>query len=220
MGNVSSRIRNFHFPYHDNLFDAHLVAIREEPTSSSQHLQSQNASDILLDFEELRLLKPPQPCGSPLYPEEWVEGEYHPRTLRFKGAEWVQRNPILQRLDQVPPEHGVRKLLGAIHWHTARLGKIILIFAQEPAELLVRASEVTLEEREGEPRPVEFLRRWANTPPHPAGLVPERMKTLRRYNGDPITVTLGNRRYRYRLFIGGMRHQSETRPDVDAVLNL
>jgi predicted protein tyrosine phosphatase len=50
--------------------------------------------------------------------------------------------------------------------------------------------------------------------------VPERTKLLRRYNGDPITVALGNRRYRYRLFIGGLRHQGEIRPDVDAVLNL
>jgi hypothetical protein len=210
MGKASSRIRNYPFPYHDTLFGARLVEIREEP----------HASDILFDFEELRLASPPRPCGSPLWPEEWVEGEYVPRTLRFKQAEWIQRSPILEQLDQVPPEHGVRTLLGVLHWSIPRLGKSILIFMQEPADCILRAEEITLEDREGEPQAVAFLRRWANTPPHPEGLVPERTKSLRRFNGDPITVVLGNRRYRYRLFIGGLRHQSETRPDVDAVLNL
>jgi predicted protein tyrosine phosphatase len=215
MGKASSRIRNYSFPYHDNLFDARLVAIREEPDATGQY-----PADILLDFEEMRLVKPPQPYGSPLWPEEWVEAEYLPRTLRFKGGEWVQRSPILEQLDQLPPEHGARRLLGVLHWRALSLGKIILIFTQEPVDFVLRAEEFALEEREGEPRPYAFARRWANTPPHPAGLVPERTKLLRRYGGDPITIALGNRRYRYRLFIGGLRHQSETRPEVDAVLNL
>lgn len=215
MGKASSRIRNYPFPYHDNLFDARLVAIREEPATSEQH-----AGDILLDFEAFHLLKTPRPYGSPLWPEEWVEGEYIPQTLRLKNASWVQRSPILEHLDQAPPEHGVRRMLGVLHWRAFKLGKIILIFTQEPVDFILRAEEFSLEEREGEPRPYAFARRWANTPPHPAGLVPERAKTLRQYNGDPITVALGNRRYRYRLFIGGVRHQGDTRPDVDAVLNL
>lgn len=215
MGKASSRVRNYPFPYHDNLFGARLVAIREEPDATGER-----AGDILFDIEELRLLKPPQRCGSPLSPEEWVEGEYLPRTLRFKGGEWVQRSPILEQLDHVPPEHGVRTLLGVLHWSTPRLGKIILIFMQDSADCFLRADDFALEDRDGAPRPVAFLRRWANTPPHPEGLVPERTKLLRRFNGDPITIALGNRRYRYRLFIGGLRHQGETRPDVDAVLNL
>lgn len=216
MGKASSRIRNYSFPYHDNLFDARLVAIREEPSASGE-----NAVDILLDFEELRLVKPPQPYGSPLWPEEWVEGEYHPRTLRFKGAEWVRRSPLLEQLDHLPPEHGVRTIMGVLHWSGPNYGKkIVLIFTQESVDFFLRAEEFALEEREGEPRPYAFARRWANTPPHPAGLVPERTKLLRRYAGDPVTIALGNRRYRYRLFIGGLRHQSEARPEVDAVLNL
>lgn len=215
MSKASSRTHNFPFPYHDTLFGARLVAIREEPVASDE-----TRRDILFDFEELRLVKPPQPCGSPLWPEERVEGEYHPRTLRFKEAEWVQRSPALEQLDQVPPEHGMRIILGVLHWSATTLGKAILIFTQEPAECLLRATDFSLEERDGEPRPIAFLRRWANTPPHPVGLVPVRTKSLRRFNGDPITVALGNRRYRYRLFIGGIHHQSETRPEVDAVLNL
>lgn len=215
MGKSSSRIRNHFFPFHDNLFDAHLVNFREEAS-----VDDPNKLDILLDFEELHLVKPPQICGSPLWPEEWIEGEYLPRTLRFKRGQWVQRSPILEQLDQVPPEHGVRKLLGALHTHIPQLGKIILLFTQEPADCLLRAHDFMLEERAGEPRPVAFLRRWANTPPHPPGLVPERAKIARRFGGDPITITLGNRRYRYRLFIGGMRYQTVVRPEVDAVLNL
>lgn len=214
MGKVSTRIRNYPFPYHDNLFDARLVNIREETDNTDQ------TTDILLDFDELHLMKPPRPSGSPLWPEEWVEAEYLPRTLRLKGGEWVRRGPMLEQLDLVPPEHGVRKILGVLHWRSPDLGKIMLLFTQEPVEILLRATEMTLEERTGTAQPVTFLRRWSNTPPHPDGLVPERAKLLRRFNGDPITITLGNRRYRYRLFIGGIRHQGETRPDVDTVLNL
>ena len=215
MAKASSRIRNYPFPYHDVLFGARLVAIREE-------LESDGAAtgDILFDFEELRLLKPPRLCGSPLYPEEWVEGEYHPRTLRFTGAEWVHRSPVLEELDQAPPEHGVRIVMGVLHWSGPELGKIVLMFMQESADCMLRASDFALEDRAGEPRPVAFLRRWANTPPHPAGLVPQRAKMLRRYNGDPVTIALGNRRYRYRLFIGGLVNQTSARPEVDAVLNL
>jgi Dual specificity phosphatase, catalytic domain len=233
MGKVSARIRNHPFPYHDILFGARLVAIREEATTFDANVardvtdanegegaSTPRARDILFDFEEFRLLKPPQPCGSPLSPEEWVEGAYHPRTLRFTGAEWVQRSPILEQLDLVPPEHGVRTLLGVLHWSAPSLGKMLLIFTQESADCMLRATDFLLEDRAGEPQPAAFLRRWSNSPPHPMGLVPERHKILHRYNGDPITIALGNRRYRYRLFIGGLRHQSETRPDVDAVLNL
>lgn len=211
------RIRNYPFPYHDALFGARLVAIREEPEGAGD---GEITGDILFDFEELRLLKPPQSCGSPLYPEEWVEGEYYPRTLRFKQAEWVHRSPILEQLDQAPPEHSVRTVMGVLHWSGPDLGKIILIFMQESADCMLRADEFALEDRAGEPHPVAFLRHWANTPPTPTGLVPQRAKTLRRFNGDPITIKLGNRRYRYRLFIGGLTHQGATRPDVDAVLNL
>jgi hypothetical protein len=226
MGKVSSRTRIFAFPYHDILFGARLVNIREEVTTYADRASGaggaslQSARDILFDFEELRLVRPPQLCGSPLWPEEWVEGEYHPRTLRFIGAEWVQRSPVLEKLEEVPPDHGMRMLFGGLHWRTRNLGKIILICTQEPTDCVLRASEFALEEREGAPRAVSFLRRWANTPPQPAGLVPERLKMLHEFGGDPITIALGNRRYRYRLFIGGLRHQTDIRPEVDAVLNL
>lgn len=239
MGKVSSRTVIFPFPYHDNLFGARLINIREESpmmetsetsetteahetheTHGASETSNQHARDILLDFEELRLVKPPQPVGSPLWPEEWVEGEYHPRRLRFKGAEWVQRSPILEQLEMAPPEHGARMLFGGLHWRTQHLGKVVLICTQEPVDCVLRANDFALEERDGEPRPVAFLRRWANTPPQPAGLVPERLKILRRFGGDPVTVALGKRRYRYRLFIGGLRHQTDIRPEVDAVLNL
>jgi predicted protein tyrosine phosphatase len=217
MGKESSRIRirNHPFPYHDILFGARIVAIREEPSASGE-----NATDILFDFEELRLVKPPQPCGTPLWPEERVEAEYHPRTLRFIGAEWVQRSPVLEQLDRVPPGHGVRTIMGVLHWSGPDYGKIVLIFTQESADCMLRASDFVVEDRAGESQPVTFLRRWSNTPPHPVGLVPERQKVLHRFNGDPITIALGNRRYRYRLFIGGLRYQTAVRPEVDAVLNL
>lgn len=213
MGKASSRTRIYPFPYHDNLFGARLVDLRTEASE-------QGGSDILLDFEELRLVKPPQPCGSPLWPEEWVEGEYVPRTLRFKDAAWVTLSPMMEQMSAIPPEHGVRTLFGALHWRMPRLGRIVLICSQEPADCILRASEFALEDRDGESRPVAFLRRWANTPPQLPGLMPERLKLLRKFGGDPVTIALGARRYRYRLFIGGIRHQTAIRPEIDAVLNL
>jgi hypothetical protein len=63
-------------------------------------------------------------------------------------------------------------------------------------------------------------RRWAWRPPNPAVAVATRPALHPRYGGDPIAIHLGQRLYRSRLFIGGLRHQSEDRPRVDHVLNL
>jgi hypothetical protein len=91
----------------------------------------------------------------------------------------------------------------------------------EPADLIFQASTCTLEPRvDAEITAVEYVRRWAFTPPQPAGIVPERRALLHQFSGDPIAIQLGGRRYRHRLFIGGIRHQTQQRPQVDHVLNL
>src|SRR5262249_4823937 len=98
---------------------------------------------------------------------------------------------------------------------------LVCSHAMEPADLIFHARGCVLEQREAAaPVPVEYVRRWAFTPPQPAGIVPERAALLRQFAGDPVAIRLGGRRYLRRLFIGGVRHQTERRPEVDHVLNL
>jgi hypothetical protein len=54
----------------------------------------------------------------------------------------------------------------------------------------------------------------------PVQLVPKPQRLHQRYGGDPITIHLNDQPFARRLFVGGMEHQSDQRPDVDAMLNL
>ena len=57
-----------------------------------------------------------------------------------------------------------------------------------------------------------------STPAAWPGALPQHIH--KRYGGNPITLQLGDKLYHRRLFVGGIDHQPETRPDVDVVLNL
>ncbi len=64
------------------------------------------------------------------------------------------------------------------------------------------------------------MRDWSSPPLLPARLVPRPQRLHQRYGGDPITFQFNGRAFQRRLFVGGMEHQSDQRPDVQAVLNL
>ncbi len=210
------RTRIYTFPYGNELFDARLMAVSEEKVGRS-------GNDILLDIGVLRPLGEPEPVEMDSRRAELVRGEYVPHRLRFRKAKWVRFGGLYTQLDALPPEHDARRLYGILHWSTTTFGESYLVcsHALEPADLIFQASSCILEPCvDAEITAVEYVRRWAFTPPQPAGIVPERRALLRQFAGDPIAIQLGGRRYRHRLFIGGIRHQTLQRPQVDHVLNL
>ena len=210
-----TRTRIYAFPYNNELFDARLIAVREEQVGRGR--------DIVLDIEVFRPHGEPEPAEADGQRAERVRGEYVPHRLRFRKARWVRFGGLYTQLDTLPLEHDARRLYGILHWSTATLGESYLVcsHAMEPADLIFHARGCALEPRtDAAPTPAEYVRRWAFTPPQPAGIVPERRAVLRQYAGDPVAIHLNGRSYARRLFIGGVRHQTQQRPQVDHVLNL
>lgn len=210
------RTRIYAFPFSSELFDARLMSVHEEKAG-------RRGSDIVLDLDLFRPIGEPEPAEVDGRYAELVRGEYTPHRLRFRNAKWIRFGGLYAQLDALPMEHDARRLYGVLHWSTTTFGESYLVcsHALEPADLIFQAKGCALEPRaDAETTTAEFVRRWAFTPPQPAGIIPERRTLVRQFAGDPITINLGGRRYRYRLFIGGIRHQTHQRPQVDHVLNL
>lgn len=198
------------FPQNDSLRGARLDALVEE------------RGDILFDYAELQLTAPPELCVLNGRPAERVRGRYVPRRLRFPGGRWLRRTGPFERLAELPPEHSARTLYG-VHYRRGGgygPGYHFETASEEGGELLLSARGCVVEERPGEVVPVEIVRYWSPTPFERPRLIPKPARLHRVYGGDPIAIHLRGRLYRHRLFIGGLRHQSDLRPAVDAVLNL
>jgi hypothetical protein len=218
MPEVYHRPRIYAFPYHATLFDARLDALAEEAGSREQ--------DIIFKLRVLRQVGQPEPLMLDGMPHELVRGEYVPMRLRFQQASWLWRTGPFEQFDALPPDHGARRLFGVLHSRQHIAGEFYLASTDTPdaGVLGLRARSAVLEfddgDGDGDPQPAELLRRWAATPPLPAGIVPHRLALYRRFGGDPISIHLGRRVFHRRLFIGGLHHQQESRPTIDAVLNL
>jgi len=181
--------------------------------------------DIVLDFYAFEQTAPSRHYVIGSQPYEQVTGVYRPYRLRFTQAQWLRRSGVFEDLttfEQTPGEHEARRLMGALHASTPADGEFFIISNASPEYMLfsLRARGYQVETREGAPIPAQYLRRWAFTPPTPAGTLPERPAFYRRYAGDAVAIHLGKRAYRRRLFVGGVIMQGPDRPQVDHVLNL
>jgi hypothetical protein len=214
MAHVFRRSRIFAFPHDETLFDSRLDLIYEEP--------ARRGSDIVFALRVFRPLDTPEARTVDGVPHEWVRGEYLPVRLRFSRASWLWRTGPFERFNSLPDDHGARRVFSIPHTRHPDIGESYVVSTDscEAGTMGLRARGCTLEPADGEPHVMELLRRWARTPPSPAGQLPHRIALYYRYGGDPITIRLGGRVFHSRLFIGGLHHQRDTRPNVDAVLNL
>jgi hypothetical protein len=214
MPKVPRRARVFTFPHNAALFDSHLDTFYEETGT--------RGVDIVFDLHILRLVSPVELRDIGGLAHEVARGERVPMRLRFSDAEWLARSGPFEDFNHLPQDHGARRFFGFMHSRQPDYGEFYWATTASAEEgfLALRARRYWLEAREGTVRTVEVARRWSLTPPAPAGLVPMRPVLHRRYGGDPIAVHIGGRTFRNRLFIGGLHHQREERPQVDHVLNL
>lgn len=181
--------------------------------------------DIVLDFYAFESTAPSRHYVIGSQPYEQVTGVYRPYRLRFTQAQWLRRSGVftdLATFAETPGEHEARRLMGALHASTPADGEFFIISNASPEYMLfsLRAGGYQVEERDGAAIPAQYLRRWAFTPPTPAGPLPDRPALYRRFAGDAVVIHLGKRAYRRRLFIGGVIMQGPERPAVDHVLNL
>lgn len=214
MKKMTLHARILEFPYADSLAGGRLEAL----TEVTHHRQR----DLLMDYQELRLLEPVEFVEKDGKPWERVKGEYIPRRLRCAKLRWIKCVGFFTHLETLPINHGGRSLRGVMYWRPPGEEAYFRFFhgSDELATLMLSAQEFILEERPGSPEPVDFLRDWSVPPALPARLVPIPWKTHARYGGDPITIRLGKRKYHHQLFVGGLDSQGYQRPSVDAILNL
>jgi hypothetical protein len=87
---MARHTRILEFPHTRSLVNARLDDLREE----TRGLQR----DLIFDYQELRLLAPPELIASNAQPYERVRGEYVPRCLRFRGLRWIKSSGIFAQL--------------------------------------------------------------------------------------------------------------------------
>lgn len=211
---MARHTRILEFPHTRSLVNAHLDDLREE-THGSQY-------DLIFDYRELRLLTPLELIADGAQPYERLRGEYVLRRLRFRGQRWIKRSGIFTQLDDVPPGSEMRQLEGLLCWRNPDGEEYCLLLdhADTGSGLLFSARDCVSEKRAGPAEPIEIVRDWSPPPLLPARLIPQPRRLHQCYGGDPITFHLNRHALRQRLFVGGMEHQSDQRPDVHAVLNL
>ncbi len=216
MAKAPTRLRFYPFPYSREVFDSVITRIAEEPGP-------RRTTEIHVDLRAVRAHGTPELRGEDGQPWEVLRGETVPLRLRFIRARWASRTGFFNTLEDLPHDHFARRLFDVVHLRMPGQPPRYWLFTDinTPGhEMSLRAASCVLEELPGQPEPIELKRRWTWRPPTPSRLVSPTSTLHRRYGGDPIAIRLGNRLYRQRLFIGGLHHQHEQRPLVDALLNL
>ena len=208
------RTRILEYPHAATLVNARLDAWSEE----THHRQR----ELVLDYSALRLHAPLEFIDKQGQPIERVRGEYLPRRLRFRDVRWVKSSGMYTHLRDVPLHDSARVLEGLLGWRNADGVEncLLLDHAHAESSLLFSARSAVSTSRSGFSEPVDYVRDWSPPPLLPARFIPEPRQLHQRYGGDPITIHLEGRTHRQRLFIGGLQHQDEQRPQVEAVLNL
>lgn len=215
MPKVFQRARIYDFPYATEIFDSRVESLREEVGARGAH-------EIVFDLKVFRPHLPAETVIIEEQPYEIVRGVYAPMRLTFHRARWLWRTGPFEHFERLSPYHEARRLFSILHQRQPGLGEFYLAATETTESGLLgwHAHSCELRPRVGEPEETEFVRRWAATPSNPARAVPHRPSLYFRYAGDPITIHLGKRTLKHRLFIGGLHHQRGIRPSVGAVLNL
>jgi dual specificity protein phosphatase-like protein len=216
MASRAKQTRYFDFPYSQDVFDSYIERMAEVAGP-------RRSSEIHLDVRLLRPLGEIQLEEADGHHWEVVRAERAPYRLRFTRARWGRRTGHFADLAALPADHGGRRLFEIVHLRfpaEPRCYYLLTDLDEIGSEASIHAADCLLEPRPGPITMEEARRRWAWRPPNPTGAVATRPALHPRYGGDPIAIHLGRQLYRRRLFIGGLRHQSEERPQVDHVLNL
>jgi hypothetical protein len=212
MARATKHTRIPDIPLIPSLLGARLDSFHEEPPDA-----------FIVDYHELCLDGAPEMACEQGQVIERGRGWFLPRRIRFYGLLSLHCDGQYTHLASVPLDHPARSLRGMLSWVPAGERNLFSLFAHgsgESERLWVTARGCLAEGRPGPPIPSIFSRDWSPPPPFHSGLVPDLKQSRRTYGGDPVTIRLGNRIYRQRLFVGDIESQTPLRPMVDAVLNV
>ncbi len=153
---------------------------------------------------------------------ERVTGRHIPLKLSFSDVQHLEHTDFFTTLDQYPLDDPSRVIAYFYSWVQPGMEDIFHMFGlRGPADAGMNffAGGVSHERGEGgEPFTVE--RDYSPSPPMPHREVPQPSDIYDRFGGDPVTIKLDGRIIEDKLFVGGLEHQPETRPEIGAVLNL
>jgi hypothetical protein len=179
--------------------------------------------DLLMDFQGFLPSKPSLMLMEQGILYERLEGHFVPRRLRFTGVSELKQTGLYQNLDALPPLHEARAIRDILTFRPAgQRGVFVIVINSAPddTDLEFLTRKIVAEPRKGRREPIQFARDWSAAPSMPARLAPDTRSLYRQFGGDPIAIRVNGKIQKRRLFIGGLDKQNETRPNVDAVLNL
>lgn len=215
MKQSASHSRIIQIPGAEFLQGARLDSIRLEKKGKRQDLVIEFLG-FTPDRPSLLLLE-----GDVLY--ERLEGHTLPKRLRFSGIKNLFMSGLFQNLETVPHDHEVRDIRDIFAFRPVAeplVYFLLLHSAPDEADLRFFAQRVEEEACEGKAHPVVMTRDWSSPPIMTERLVPDTKSIYQKFGGDPVTIKLRGNAHHRRLFIGGLDKQTDTRPQVDAVLNL
>lgn len=153
---------------------------------------------------------------------ERVTGRHIPLKISFSGIQHLKRADFFAALDKYPLDDPSRIIAFMYSWIQPGMEDIFHLFALRgpaSADMNFFASGVSHERGEGG-EPFTFERDYSPSPPMPDGEVPQPIALHDRFGGDPVKFRLDGKVIEHGLFVGGLEFQPETRPEIDAVLNL
>ena len=153
---------------------------------------------------------------------ERVTGRHIPLTLSFANVHLLKRTDFFASLERYPLDDPSRIIAFFYSWIQPGMEDIFHMFGLRgpaDADMNFFASGVSHGRGEGGV-PFTFERDYSPSPPMPHREVPQPYDIYDRFGGDPVTIKLNGRVVEHKLFVGGLEHQPEKRPGIDAVLNL
>jgi len=154
---------------------------------------------------------------------ERVTGRHIPLKLNFLNVVQLNRADFFASLEQYARDDPSRIIFYFHSWQQPGMDDIFhAMTLRKPmsASMNFFASEATHEKTEGGD-PFTFERDWSPAPPMPDRIVPQPMDLYQRFGGDPVTIHVDGNVLEQKLFVGGLEHQSDQRPqELGAVLNL
>jgi hypothetical protein len=155
---------------------------------------------------------------------EKVTGRYIPLKLTFLSITPISRADFFITLGELPADDPSRTISTLHTWTQPGMDDIFhalsmrITTTNANVNFFAREAEHEMEDG-GEP--FTFERDWSPAPPMPGVLVPQPQDVYDHFGGDPVTVHIDGKTYEDKLFVGGLEHQPDDRPDgLTAVLNL
>ena len=181
----------------------------------------QNGNDIHMHVQGLEILE------SDIFKKdgaimEHITARYIPLELSFSSVQHIKQTGFFVTLDEYPLDDPSRVIAYFYSWVQPGMDDIFhMLGLRGPADADINFFAGGVTHEQGNPNdPFTFDRDWSPAPPMPDGEVPQPYDIYDRFGGDPVTFSLNGNLIDNKLFIGGLEHQPDYRPEIDAVLNL